>query len=240
MGDPLEESKSAKRPGRPQFSAMMSAIAAGEADGIVCWHLDRLARNPLDGGQIMWALSQGVIKEIVTPGATYTGAGDHRLLMSIIFGMATKYSDDLGANVRRGQRESLKQGRWPSQPKVGYIRDPETGETVPDPERFAIVQELWRMRLKGAAIGDLVAHARDVRSLRLRRRGRVGGRPMSMSHMYRLFHDSFYAGLMVFGDQAEPGNHKPMVSWSEFERVQAMFQDPAGTDPGSTPTSWQP
>src|SRR3989338_7863931 len=50
------EKRSAKMPGRPVFMDMMARIQKGEAQGIVCWKIDRLARNPVDGGQIHWLL----------------------------------------------------------------------------------------------------------------------------------------------------------------------------------------
>src|SRR5688572_15487715 len=53
----LSEARSAKEPGRPVFDEMMRRIAAGEAEGILCWKLDRLARNPIDGGTIIWAVN---------------------------------------------------------------------------------------------------------------------------------------------------------------------------------------
>ena len=52
--DILTEEKSAKAPGRPVFNRMMEDIQNGKAQGIICWKLDRLARNPVDGGQIGW------------------------------------------------------------------------------------------------------------------------------------------------------------------------------------------
>src|SRR5580704_1209241 len=48
------EKQSAKKPNRPVFGEMLSRIEQGEAQGIICWKLDRLARNPIDGGQISW------------------------------------------------------------------------------------------------------------------------------------------------------------------------------------------
>lgn len=47
----FSESRSAKLPyNRPAFSEMIKRIEKGEANGIVCWHLNRLSRNPLESG----------------------------------------------------------------------------------------------------------------------------------------------------------------------------------------------
>ena len=46
----FQESKSAKSPGREVFGKMMMRIERGEAQGIIAWHPDRLARNSIDGG----------------------------------------------------------------------------------------------------------------------------------------------------------------------------------------------
>ena len=64
--DIFVEEKSAKEPGQPIFNEMLAKIHQGEAQGIICWKLDRLARNPVDGGNINWMLQQGVIQHIQT------------------------------------------------------------------------------------------------------------------------------------------------------------------------------
>ena len=33
---------------------MLKRIEAGEAEGVLAWHPDRLARNSVDGGQIIY------------------------------------------------------------------------------------------------------------------------------------------------------------------------------------------
>src|SRR6266581_6510905 len=66
VAEVLTESKSAKDPGRPVFNQMMQRLYRGEAAGLICWKLDRLARNPVDGGSIIWAIKQNGIK-VFTP-----------------------------------------------------------------------------------------------------------------------------------------------------------------------------
>ena len=62
----FEESQSAKAPGRPIFTKMIERINNGEAGGLLVWKLNRLARNPIDGGTINWMLQQKIIKHIQT------------------------------------------------------------------------------------------------------------------------------------------------------------------------------
>src|ERR1700743_2661195 len=56
----FEESKSAKSPGRPVFNQMVARIEKGEAEAIAAWAPDRLARNSIDGGRIVYLLDRGV------------------------------------------------------------------------------------------------------------------------------------------------------------------------------------
>jgi len=61
------EKQSAKIPGRPIFGKMLEKIEKGEAQGILAWHADRLARNSVDGGRIIYLLDCGHIQSLKFP-----------------------------------------------------------------------------------------------------------------------------------------------------------------------------
>src|SRR5256885_1910899 len=63
----LTENRTAKMPGRPVFNDMLARIKRGEASGIIAWSPDRLARNSVDGGQIIHFIDTGAIRDLQFP-----------------------------------------------------------------------------------------------------------------------------------------------------------------------------
>ncbi|MCD6283344.1 recombinase family protein [bacterium] len=55
------EARSASSPGRPVFGEMLERIESGEANAILAWEPNRLARNSIDGGRILHLLDTGVL-----------------------------------------------------------------------------------------------------------------------------------------------------------------------------------
>ena len=75
VGDVLTEAHSAKAPGRPVFGQLMRRVDRGEIGAILCWKLDRLARNHADTGRVLQALADHRLDSVITPDRTYTGDG---------------------------------------------------------------------------------------------------------------------------------------------------------------------
>lgn len=230
VADILTESRSAKEPGRPVFNAMMQRLYRGEAAGIICWKLDRLARNPIDGGAIIWAIKQHGIK-VFTPAQSYAREDDNVILMYIEFGMAQKYVDDLSRNVKVGLKTKIANGWYPGVAPAGYLNHtiPQTGENVliKDPERFPVIRRMWDLMLTGLhSTPDILDIANQQWGFRTRKTRKMGGKPMVHSAIYQIFTKPFYYGWFEAprgSGQWHKGKHEPMVTQAEFDRVQELL-----------------
>lgn len=228
--DILEESQSAKKPGRPVFNKMLERIYKGEANGIVCWKLDRLARNPVDGGQISWMLQQSAIAQIVTFGRTYYPT-DNVLMMQVELGMANQYIRDLSVNVKRGLAKKVREGWLPSGAPIGYMSTPDRDKgfkTISiDPDRFPVVRRLFDLMLTGTyTVAQIWSISRKELNLKTYQRRNIGGKHLSKSAVYAILSNPFYYGWFEYpfkSGEWHKGAHEPMITEDEFNKVQILM-----------------
>ena len=65
---------------------MLRRIERGEVDGIIAWHPDRLARNSMDGGKIIYLLDNKRLKDLKFATFTFENNPQGKFMLSIIFG----------------------------------------------------------------------------------------------------------------------------------------------------------
>lgn len=130
------ESKTAKEPGREVFNEMLKLIEKGMAEGIIAWHPDRLARNSVDGGKIIYLVDTGKIKDLKFPTYKFDNSAYGKFILTIAFGQSKYYVDNLSENTKRGLRQKLRKGEWPGWAPVGYLNDIRTHTVVLDPDKY--------------------------------------------------------------------------------------------------------
>ncbi len=224
IDDIIQDSKSAKEPGRVGFNDMIGRIKRGEADSILCWSMDRLTRNPKDGGEIMWLLQQGVLRSIITPERTYLPE-DSSILLSVETGRSTDYVRKLSTDVRRGMQSKVKQGWMPSRAPIGYRNEKEADKgkkrILPDPASFEAVQNLWKhLYYHRCSLAELHRYMSEQCQVF------VKGQLLPFSTFCRIFRCPFYYGVFSIKGVLHPGSHQPMVTQEEFTEVQTIL---AGT-----------
>src|SRR5436853_3657490 len=70
-------------------------------------------------------------------------------MLNIAFSQSKYYVDNLSENIKRGIRQKLRNGIWPSWAPVGYINDRKNRCIVPDPERAPFIRKAFQLYATG-------------------------------------------------------------------------------------------
>lgn len=200
---------------------MIQHIKDGRANKIICWKLDRLARNPIDGGTINWMLQQNEILHIQTYQKGYQPE-DNTIMMSLEFGMANQLILDLSSNTKRGLKNKVEQGWFPHKPPAGYLTNKHKLPNLPpiyeDEENFLILKKLWQKLLQDkCSLENLYGTAVQL-GLKTNRANII-----KRSSFYDIFRNPFYYGTFRWKGELYEGKHKAMITKQDFKLAQTIL-----------------
>jgi DNA invertase Pin-like site-specific DNA recombinase len=207
------ESKTAKEPGREIFNHMLAQIEQDKAQGILAWNPDRLARNSVDGGRIIYLVDTGKIQSLKFPTFWFEPTPQGKFMLSVAFGQAKYYTDNLRENILRGIRQKIRRGELSAKAPLGYFNEPRLRTIEPDPKTFKRVQKC----LEAFATGNYtLSQIRD----KMFSLGLVGkeGKPLHLSTIQHILTNPFYYGHFRYRGEIHQGSHKPMISKKLFTR----------------------
>ena len=212
------ESRTAKEPGRPIFNAMLAEVEKGKATGLLAWNPDRLARNSVDGGRIIYLVDTGKLTALKFPTFWFENTPQGKFVLNMAFGQSKYYVDALSENVRRGMRQKLRRGEFPGKPPVGYMNEPRLRTIIVDEHKAQLVRRMFETYATGRYTFDELHELVTGWGLTSHRE-----KPIARSMLPRLLANPFYVGLFRFADEAHEGTHQPLVTQALFEEVQNVM-----------------
>jgi len=216
----FQESKSAKTPGRPIFEKMMEQIERSEGIGILAWHPDRLARNSIDGGKIIYAVDTRKIVSLCFPTFWFEPTPQGLFMLQVAFGQSKYYSDNLSENIKRGIRQKIRRGEWLNLAPFGYVNNSNIRNIEPHPTNARIVRIAYEEYAKGTH--TFISLGLFLADLGVVSRNQT---PLAKVSIKRLLTSRAYLGFVKHGEEWFEGNFEPLVSPQLFEDVQKVLQD---------------
>src|SRR3989344_1911680 len=212
------EKRSAKMPGRPVFNDMLRRIQNSEAQGIVCWKIDRLSRNPVDSGKIQWLLQQGIIQHIQTHDRSYY-PNDNVLMMSVELGMATEYIRQLSANTARGLRQKARNVDFPGLAPFGYINNSNIKKIAVHHKNAKLVKKIFELYATGSVRLEDIAKVLEKSDIKSKNNNRV--------HVSRISHiicNPIYYGHFRHSGEIYEGKHETIISKELFDKANNVLR----------------
>ncbi|MBI4993530.1 recombinase family protein [Candidatus Wolfebacteria bacterium] len=194
---------------------MMSEIEKGHASGILAWNPDRLARNSIDGGRVIYLVNTGKIQSLKFPTFWFEATPQGKFMLSVAFGQAKYYTDNLRENILRGIRQKIRRGELSAKAPLGYFNEPRLRTIEPDKKTFNKVKEV----LRAFATGEYTLTKIQSKMFSLGLVGKDGKLP-HLSTIQKTLTNPFYYGHFRYRGEVHQGSHKPMISKKLFDRIQ--------------------
>src|SRR5205085_4573572 len=132
-------------------------------------------------GRIIYMVDTGKIAALKFFSIPFDPSPSGKFMLSIMFGQSKYYVDNLSENIRRGQRQKLKNGIWPQFAPIGYLNDHKTRTIIPDPERAPFVKKSFELYATGEVTLDRLTAT--INGLGMTTRNR---KPMSRAQYFRV------------------------------------------------------
>src|SRR3989338_8797085 len=180
---------------------------------------DRLARNSIDGGQIVYLLDTGKIKDLKFPTFWFENTPQGKFMLNIAFGQSKYYVDNLSENIRRGHRAKLRRGVYPGSAPIGYLNNHRTRDIDTDHERVQLIHKGFELYATGKYTLKQIARAFKDIGLRSHK-----GNILAVSCVQRMLSKSFYYGLFEFKGETYQGTHEPIITKKLFDTCQDVMK----------------
>jgi DNA invertase Pin-like site-specific DNA recombinase len=213
---------------RPALQRLLADVAEGKVDVVVVYKIDRLTRSLFDFAKIVEVFEARGVSFVSITQQFNTTTSMGRLTLNILLSFAQFERELAGERIRDKIAASKKKGMWTGGlPPLGYeVRD---RKLVVNTEEARTVLHIFRRYIELRSVRVLKAEL-DAAGIRSKRRtfadGTVyGGHKLSRGALYLMLQNRIYRGEITHKGSAYPGEHKPIVDQTLWDKVRAVLAE---------------
>jgi len=198
---------------------MAKVYESTEPVGLISWHPDRLARNSVDGGQVIYCIDTKKITSLRFPCFWFEPTPQGLFMLQVAFGQSKYYSDNLSENVKRGIRNKLRGGEWLSKAPLGYANNLKTRNIELDPIKHKIIKKIFTEFAEGKytlqGISERLSFLGETAK---------GGKLHCKSMIQKLLTNKVYLGLINYHGEIFEGSFPAIIDKITFNKVQEVLK----------------
>ncbi|STZ58987.1 recombinase [Mycolicibacterium tokaiense] len=194
---------------RPAYERMLNDIRQGRIGAVVCWHLDRLHRQPIELETFVDLANVHRVALATVTGDVDLSTDDGRFTARIMGAVARKEIERKRARQLRAARQKAERGEPQWRRAFGYAGD--TRE--PDPVTAPLVEQAYTAILAGASLGEVARTFNGAGAFGLT------GRPWTATTVSLFLRKARNAGLRSHKHNCATLGHRPCPLDGEQEIV---------------------
>lgn len=220
----IDRAVSARTSNREQFQKMIMDSSKKEFSYIVCYQLDRFARNRYDSANCKAKLKKNGVR-VLSAKENITDDASGILIESVLEGMAEYYSAELSQKVKRNIVLNAERGLFNGgYPPLGYkvvevdFNTYKKKKLEIDPLTAPVIKEIFEMRANGTKIMDIVDY--------LNSKGfkTIQGKEFKKTSLQQILKNKRYIGTNICGEHEFPNTIPAIIDEDLFDKVQTIIK----------------
>lgn len=221
---------------RPAYDEMVKRLESGEADGVICYHVDRLYRRSVDLENLVNLVEKtNILIRTVHSDDLDLNTATGRFMARMIGSMASYEIEHAQERIRSSQADRAHRGKWRGgRVPFGFKTGSTPGTLEVDEEKADALRWLTAEVIAGTSLFSL--------SRRLNEKGvaRPNGKPWTNTALRYMLKAPAMAGLSVHkGEVVGKAEWPAIIPEDTWYSMQAILNDPARRTNQGNERKWQ-
>jgi len=220
----ISESGSSKAV-RKEFNLALTHVRSNKIHIIVCEKVDRFTRNQKDAVTVDDWVKEDIQHEVHFVKNSFVlnkeSRASDKFVWNIHVSQAQFNIENLSEEVKKGQKEKISAGWYPSQAPIGYRSGYQDKKKIIelDPKTAPLIKQVLTEYATG--VHSVMSICRFATKIGLKN---LLGNYIQKTTMYRVLRNPFYYGVFLWNGESYIGNHPSIIDKDTYDKVQKYIQ----------------